>query len=633
VTYISSPEGLAALDLAIATGLQQFTPPPVLSLSAWADEFAILSREDSAQPGKFQTSSAEYQRGAMDAITDAAVEKVVLMWASQTGKTRIQMNAIGYYSHHDPSPIMIIQFSLEEAEKFSKNRIAKMIRDTPALRKLFKDPRSRDSGNTLLNKEFPGGVLTIAGANSPAGLASKPIRILMPDEVDRYPESAGTEGDPVSLAEKRTTTFWNRKKIMASTPGIKGLSRIEKAFELTDKCFYYVPCPHCAEMQTLIWDRLKWSKSPKDKLLPESCFYVCVNGCEIKEGAKYDMVRLGQWRPTTESVDGKSRGFHLNALYSPWITWPEIITEWLEAQGPQNTETLKTFVNTRLAETWELRGQGAEQSELEKRKEAYTDDPDKDLVPAGALILTVGADVQGDRIEATLMAWGLNDESWAIDHKIFRGDPAKQEIWDELDSYLLQTWQHQSGVQMRVVAVMVDSGGHHTKQVYAFTRKREIRKVYSIKGVAGIGRPLVGRPNRVGKEKTLLFTVGVDTAKELLYSRLRNADPGPGYCHYPAKPCFDAEYFKQLTSEHMVTRTVENQTKIEWKKKYERNEALDCRVYAMAALELLQPKWDAVAKNFQIQVEAAKNPKDKTSQPQNTLNRSKSCYVNSWRRR
>jgi phage terminase large subunit GpA-like protein len=630
MTYVSSPEGLAALELAIATGLQQFTPPPVLSLSAWADEFAILSREDSAQPGKFQTSSAEYQRGAMDAITDPAIENIILKWASQTGKTRIQMNAIGYYSHHDPSPIMMIQFSLEEAEKFSKNRVAKMIRDTPVLRKLFKDPRARDSGNTLLNKEFPGGVLTLAGANSPAGLASKPIRILMPDEVDRYPASAGTEGDPVALAKKRTTTFWNRKNIEASTPGIKGLSRIDKDFENSDKRYFFVPCPHCAEMQVLVWDRLKWLKDAKNRPLPQTGFYVCVNGCEIQEGEKYDMVRQGKWRATAVSADGKTAGFHLNALYSPWTTWQELISEWLEAQGPQNTELLKTFVNTRLAETWELRGVGAEQSELEKRKEAYNDDPDKDLIPAGALILTVGADVQGDRIEATLMAWGLNDESWAIDHKIFRGDPAKQGVWDELDAYLLQTWQHQSGVQMRVVAVMVDSGGHHTKQVYAFTRKRELRKVYSIKGVAGIGRPLVGRPNRVGKEKTLLFTVGVDTAKELLYSRLRNAEPGPGYCHYPAKPCFDAEYFKQLTSEHMVTRTVENQTKIEWKKKYERNEPLDCRVYAMAALELLQPKWDAVAKNFQIQVEAAKKAKDKTQAVKKPTAR-RSGWVNSWK--
>jgi phage terminase large subunit GpA-like protein len=625
MSYASSPEGLAALELAIATGLQQFTPPPVLSLSAWADEFAVLSREDSAQPGKFQTSSAEYQRGAMDAITDASVEKVVLMWASQTGKTRIQMNAIGYYSHHDPSPIMIIQFSLEEAEKFSKNRIAKMIRDTPVLKKLFKDPRARDSGNTLLNKEFPGGVLTIAGANSPAGLASKPIRILMPDEVDRYPESAGTEGDPVSLAEKRTTTFWNRKKLMASTPGIKKLSRIEKAFDLTDKCFYFVPCPHCAEMQALIWDSLKWGKDGKNKPLPQTCFYVCVNGCEIQEGAKYDMVRLGEWRATAESVDGKSRGFHLNGLYSPWMTWPELITEWLEAQGPQNTELLKTFVNTRLAETWELRGEGAEQSELEKRANEKYDD----LIPEGALILTVGGDVQKDRIEITLIGWGLNDESWAIEHKIFQGDPSKQDVWDELDAYLLQTWQHQSGVQMRVVCAMIDSGGHHTKQVYAFTRKRELRKVYAIVGRAGMGRPMVSRGNRVGKEKTLLFTVGVDTAKELLYSRLRNADAGPGYCHFPERQCFDAEYFKQLTSEHMVTRTSENVTKIEWKKKYERNEALDCRVYSMAALEFLQPKWDAVAKNFQTQAEAAKKSKDKPNTQQKLARRGKS-WVNNW---
>ena len=628
MSYTSSELGLAALDSALRAGLQQFTPPPALSLSQWADQFAVLSREDSAQPGKFQTASAEYQRGAMDAITDAAIENIILMWCSQSGKTRIQMNAIGYYSQHDPSPIMMIQFSLEEAEKFSKNRIAKMIRDTPVLKRLFKDPRSRDSGNTLLNKEFPGGVLTLAGANSPAGLASKPIRILMPDEVDRYPASAGTEGDPINLAKKRTTTFWNRKNIMASTPGIKKLSRIERAFEDSDQRYFFVPCPHCAEFQRLDWARLTWAKDAKGRAIPQDCFYGCINGCEIRESSKFDMVRQGEWRATAVSIDGKTAGFHLNALYSPFISWSELISEWLEAQGPHNTELLKTFVNTRLAETWELKGEGAEQTELEKRaNEQY-----RDLIPEGVLILTVGADVQKDRIEATLMGWGIKEESWAIEHRIFQGDPSKQEVWDEFDAYLLQTWQHVSGMQMRIVCAMIDSGGHHTKQVYAFTRRRELRKVYAIVGRAGLGRPLVGRPNRVGKEKTLLFSIGVDTAKELLYSRLKNTAPGPGYCHYPAKACFDGEYFKQLASEHLVTRLVDNVTKAEWKKKYDRNEALDCRVYAMAALDCLQPKWEAVAENFAKGVEAAKKAKEPLKQKaQPKAPRRGSSWVNSWK--
>jgi len=625
VSYVSSPEGLSALDRAIGSGLKQFTPPPALSLSEWADRFAYLSRESSAQPGKFQTSTAEYQRGIMDAITDPAIETVVLMMAAQSGKTQIQLNAIGYFSHHDPSPIMNILASLEEAEKFSKNRIAKMIRDTPVLKRIFKDPRARDSGNTLLNKEFLGGVLTLAGANSPAGLASKPIRILIPDEVDRYPASAGTEGDPVNLARKRTTTFWNRKIIMASTPGIKLLSRIEQAFDQSDKRFFTVPCPQCGDFQKLEWSGLRWAKDASGPK-PHECFYVCRNGCEILEGAKYDMLRGGIWKATSKSVDGKTAGFQLNALYSPWLTWPELIVEWLEAQGPHNSELLKTFINTRLAETWELKGEGAEQTELEKRaNEGYAE-----LIPEGAMVLTVGADVQGDRIETTLIGWGLNDESWGIEHRVFRGDPAKSQVWEELDKYLLQTWQHESGVQMRVVSAMVDSGGHHTKQVYAFTRKRELRKVHACKGRGGLGIPLVGRPSRAGKEKALLFSIGVDTAKELIYSRLRNTEPGPGYCHYPKRDCFDSEYFKQLTSERMVTRIENNQTKIYWVKKYERNEALDCRVYATAALDFLQPNWPAIAKNFQKQVAAVKVQKDRPKNPQKPLI-SPPGFVNSWR--
>lgn len=370
MSFRSSAESIAALGRAIAKGLSFFKPPDPLTLSAWSDRYAYLPRETSALPGKFQTSTAEYQRGIMDAITDPLIETVVMMMGAQTGKTQIQLNTLGYFSHHDPSPMMFVMPTLDEAEMFSKNRVAKAIRDTPVLRDIYPDPKARDSGNTLLNKEFIGGVLSLVGANSPVGLASKPIRILVADEVDRYPESAGTEGDPVDLAEKRTTTFWNRKKVYASTPGIKKLSRIEQAYESSDQRRYFVPCPHCREMQILEWGRLIYqTEGEGDKKRPVSWSYVCVNGCDIEEKHKFEMIRRGEWRAMTKSRDGKTAGFHINALYSPLTDWKTLIVERIEAEF--SVERLKTFINTRLAETWEIRGEGADKTNLEKRKEVY----------------------------------------------------------------------------------------------------------------------------------------------------------------------------------------------------------------------------------------------------------------------
>jgi phage terminase large subunit GpA-like protein len=640
MSYESSPESLVALQVSIDSGLALFMPPKPLSLSEWSDEYAYLPRETSALPGKFQTSTAEYQRGIMDAITDPLIESVVMMMAAQTGKTQIQLNAIGYYSHWDPSPIMAVMPTLDEAENFSKNRVAKMIRDTPVLREIYPDAKARDSGNTLLNKEFLGGVLTLVGANSPVGLASKPIRIFMPDEVDRFPESAGTEGDPVDLGEKRTTTFWNRKKIYSSTPGLKKLSRIEQSYESSDKRRYFVPCPHCGEKQILEWRRLIYqTEGEGDKKKPVSWSYACVNGCDIEERHKFEMVRLGEWRATAESRDGKTAGFHINALYSPLVEWKTLIVERIEAEF--SVERLKTFVNTRLAETWELRGEGADKTNLEKRKEAYSSD-----LPAGVLVLTAGVDVQKDRLEVTVNGWGLNNEHWKVDHHVFRGSPSLTEAhpnspWRELDDYLQADWIHEISDPLRVVCTLIDSGGHHTKQVYDFCRKRELRRIFACKGMGGIGKPLVSSGNRVGPNKTLLFGVGVDTGKERLYTSLKVEHPGAGYVHFPQKDCFDSEYFRQLTAEQLVTRVRAGVTTMQWIKKYERNEALDCDVYSMAALDVLRPNLPRIAAGMSVRVERIKEeqeaakvpePKPAPKPPQNPLSGFNNPWVNAWRR-
>ena len=609
ISYATSNEGSAALALAFSRTQAMYAPPAVLTLSEWADLYAYVPPEAGAFPGKFLTESAEYQRGIQDAITDPAIETIVQMMCSQSGKTQIQLNTVGYYSHHEPSPMLFVQASEGEAEKFSKNRVAKMIRSTPVLRKLFPSPRARDSGNTLLNKEFPGGVLVLAGANAPAGLASMPVRILEMDEVDRYPESAGTEGDPVDLAMRRTSTFWNKKHILASTPGIKNLSRIEKAEEESDRRRYFVPCPHCGTMQQLVWSRLVYvqEKGVENGRVTD-IFYACVEGCEIRERSKHEMIRRGEWRATAESRDGKTAGFHLNALYPPWLRWSDLVNEWLAAKT--SLERRKTFINTRLAETWEIRGKGANLHDLEKRKAA---EDFAELLPAGVLFLTAGVDVQDDRLEASIWGWGVDEQRWVIDHQIFRGDPALPEVlegklnplspWASLVSYLRRSWEHALGARMTISCALVDSGGHHTQRVYAFTKKHQARRWFAIVGRSGIGKTLVSRGSEQGPSHAMLYTVGTDTAKEDIYTSFNVASPGAGYTHFSSN--LEAEYFRQVTSEQLVKVKRDFITTLRWVKKGERNEALDCAVYARAAVAVLRPAYKSIERNLHRGAERA----------------------------
>jgi phage terminase large subunit GpA-like protein len=416
------------------------------------------------------------------------------------------------------------------------------------------------------------------------------------DEVDGYEESAGTEGDPVDLAKKRSTKFWNRKIVLTSTPHIKNLSRIERAFDSSDKRYYYVPCPHCGEMQKLEWPRLKWKTEDiavNSRPRVVDWYYVCVNGCEIRERSKHEMIRSGSWRATAVSHDGKTAGFHLNALYGV-VDWLNLIQEWLEAQT--SLERMKVFVNTNLAETWEIRGTGANMSELEKRHR-FAREP----LPSGVLWLTAGVDTQDNRLECTVWGWGLDDERWSIEHKVFPGDTSLPETdpaspWAALREYLLEDWEHALGVTMRIATALIDSAGHATERVYAFTRKNELRRWHAIVGRAGIGKPLISSGNRVGPYKTLVYTVGTDTAKEDVFTSLRVHNPGSQYTHF--SEALDGEYFRQLTAEKFVITKKDFQTVGNWVKTGERNEALDCAVYARAAVSVRRPNFRKIARSL-----------------------------------
>lgn len=545
-------------------------PPPKQTISQWADENRRLSPEASAEPGRWDTRRAEYQRGIMDAVSDPAVHTVVGMTAAQVGKTELLNNLVGFHVDRDPSPILVLQPTLDMAKAWSKDRLAPMLRDTPCLRGKVKDARSRDSDNTVLHKVFPGGHITVAGANSAASLASRPIRIVIGDEIDRYPVSAGTEGDPVNLAKKRSTTFWNRKLVLMSTPTIKGASRIEAAYEASDKRRFYVPCPECGAEQTLRWRQVRWPPGE-----PEAAVYAC-EACQAQwdEGMRIRAVMAGSWR-ATEAFRGTA-GFHLSALYSPWVRLGELAKEFIEAKP--YPEQLKVVVNTVFGESWEDRGDHVDDSGLLTRREAYGPG-----VPLGVAVVTAGVDVQDDRVEVELVGWGRGEECWSLDYKVVRGDPSTAEVWNRLDDVLRAPLTREDGARLGVAGACVDTGGHHTHAAYRFCKDREGRRIWAIKGIAGPGRPIwPRRPSKKNVGRVNLYLVGVDAAKEYVFGRLKIAAPGPGYCHFPAH--YDEEYFRQLTGEKIVTRYAKGFPVRQWVKIRARNDALDARAYNVAAL-------------------------------------------------
>lgn len=552
-------------------------PPPKLTVSEWSDTERKLSAEASAEPGQWITARNEPMRGVMDAVSDRSVHTVVIMSSAQVGKTETCLNIIGYFIDHEPSPLLLLQPTLQMSEAFSKDRLAPMLRDTPALRGKVKDPRARDSGNTLLHKTFPGGHITLAGANSPASLASRPIRIVLADEVDRYPPSAGTEGDPVSLARKRSTTFWNRKTILTSTPTVKGISRIESEWEVSDKRRYFVRCEDCGEAQHLVWAQVQW---PEGK--PADAAYVCEHcGSIWDDTTRWRVLRKGEWEATAP-FNGTA-GFHLNEIYSPWVRLGDMATAFLNAK--RSPETLKTWVNTSLGETWEEDSEKVDGHALMGRLEEW------DRAPNDVLVVTCGVDVQDDRLEIERVGWGTEEESWSLEHRIIYGDPSAPELWAELDDYLLTKTIRQDGSELPVHGTAVDSGGHHTQAVYKFVKDRFRRRVYAIKGMAGAGRPVwPKRASKNNKGRVNLFLIGVDSAKDAVYARLKIREPGPGFCHFPKGR--EPAYFEQLTAEVVQTKYVKGfPTRVYILPGGRRNEALDIRVYAYAALQSLNVRW------------------------------------------
>ncbi len=599
----------------VETWLHIFEPPRRMSVSAWSDEYRFLSPESSGQHGKYDSSVTPYAREWMDSVQDPNATGTVLMVGAQLGKTEVLNNVVGYFIDIEPSPMLMVQPTIELGEAWSKERLAPMCRDTPKIKDKISDVKSRTAGNTILHKSFPGGNLAIAGANAPSGLASRPRRVVLLDEVDRYPVTAGSEGDPSALAIRRTETFWNAVIFMTSTPTVKGRSRIETEFEASDQRRFFCDCPRCGHSQTLKWVNVRWDEEDG------SDAYLNCEGCEarLSDLERVEMVKGGKWVPTYP--ERSLRGYHLPGIASLFrhkrgfkSRLHQMAAENIKAKKA-GKETLRTWINTFLAETWEDEGEGVEWEPLMKRREDWGE------FPKEAMILTAGVDIQGDRFEIEIVGWGEGEESWSIDHYSVMGDFNSPDTQKSLDDILEKKWLHPCGAEVGVSCCFIDSG-HKTKAVYQYTKPRETRRIYACKGVGGPGVPLVNRPTRRGVERAALFSVGTDTAKELTYSRLSLGSKGDGFMHFPHDRPED--WFRQLTSETKVVRyrngvpfaRFENPSKA-------RNEALDIRVYATAALQLMRVNWDKLKKSF-IEEPKAKKASKKASK------KARGGWVNNW---
>ena len=600
-------------------------PPPVLKISDWADEFRYLSPEASAEPGKWRTARVPYLREILEII--GTVPEVVVMASAQTGKTEAVLNTIGYFMHQDPAPIMMVQPTIEMAEAISKDRIATMLRDCPALSGLVKDRRMRDSGNEILHKVFPGGHLTLSGANSPASLASRPIRVLLFDEVDRFPPSAGSEGDPVNLAIKRSATFWNRVIVKVSTPTIKGISRIEKDWERSDKRIYHVPCPHCQKLQPLVWERVKWEKSKSsDKV---EAWYECVS-CfgKITDAHKPTFLAEGRWVQT--NLGSSIAGFHLSELYSPWRSFADVVRAYLEAKD--DPQLLKVFWNTSLGLPYDDgSGEGLLWRNLFTRREPYH----PLSVPRGALVLTAGIDVQANRLAVSVWGWGRKEEAWLIYHTELFGNPDQEKVWHDLDAILNATYSHELG-ELGITLAAIDTG-YAAQTVYNYVRVRS--KIYAVKGSSSLWKPPISRPSLIDvnyRGKTLkkgvaVWPIGTDTIKSTVFSRLKLIEPGPGYFHFPQ---IDEEYFEQLTAEKVVSTMVNGQHRRKWIQIRNRNEALDCLVYAYAAavsVGIARIDWDKLESQlFPAITEEIEPTEREVKKPVKERSRRGSGFVKGW---
>lgn len=565
----------------------------MLTVSEWADSYRQLSGKASAEPGPWRTSRTPYLKEPMDCLSASSpIQRVVLMFGAQLGKTELGTNWLGYIIHHVPAPILLVQPTVEMAKRLSRQRLESMLTETPVLEERIAKARSRDASNTLFSKDFPGGIMVLTGANSATGLRSMPARFIFMDEVDAFPLDADGEGDPVSLAERRTNTFARRKILLTSTPTVKDFSRIEREYNRSDQRVYEVPCQNCGHFQQLRWQQLKWEPDR-----PETSAYECEScGERWPESSKAFFLPRGRWTPQAEG-DGRTAGFQLSSLYSPlgWRNWSEITEDFLRSK--RDPTALKVWVNTTLGLPFEdeyaakLSAEGLHARALEEGYEPGT-------VPKGGVLLVASVDVQDTWLEMSVWAVGLGEEMWLVWHQKIEGDPAGSDVWKQVDTIRETVWPAEGGGDLRIMLTAVDTGGHFTSEVYNYARSRG-SSVVPIKGSSVRNAPPIGKGKKIDvnwkgrsvRNGLTLYSVGTDALKSTIFARLRHTEPGPGFIHFGKNGTM--EFLQGLTSERLKLRYVKGFPVREWVKHgTKRNEPLDLLVYCLAMVQLLYRRFN-----------------------------------------
>lgn len=606
----SQTERVDDLNAVYSLAVGAFAPPEMLTVNEWADRYRRLSPESSAEAGPWRTSRTPYLEEPMRAFTDPLVRKVVIVAGSQIGKTECELNCLGYIMDQDPGTVLFVHPTITDAKDFSRLRIAPMIRDCPSLKRKVSDVTGgKDVSKTLLSKSFPGGMLKLVGSNAPSGLASTPARYIIGDERDRWAMSAGDEGDPWSLAEARQTTFYNSKAIEVSTPTVKGASSIEWSYNQGTQERWCSRCPHCGEYSDIVFDDIRFKPISKRVdgrkvwSLDGPVEWACPKcGCLSSEAEM--RAAPAKWiaaNPDALKVEGV-RSFWLNALVSPWTGWETIVLRFLAAKD--DPQRLQVVYNTLFGQLWENRGDLVSDDEMLSRREDYGLRADGTPVelPDGVLMLTCGVDTQDNRLEYEVVGHGHWGETWGIKKGIIYGRPDSDEVWERLDAVVDRIWRYRDGRGLRISMTCIDSGGHYTQEVYERCRVRQMKRVFAIKGKGGEGIPYTAPPTQVAirdkRVKAWLYTIGVDSGKAQIMASLKVEEPGQKYCHFPLRQDagYDETYFAGLLSERLVLSTSRTSSKFRWEKipGHERNEALDCRNYAMAALAIIDPDFDAL---------------------------------------
>ncbi len=634
----SEKDRVNKLNACLAKILSGMKPPEDLTVSQWADKNRRLTSESSAEVGKWRTSRTPYMFDILDSFTDPLIEHIVVVAASQVGKSETINNMVGYCIDQDPGPILLIQPTIDDVKRYSEMRIAPMIRETRCLKRKVADPKSRDAANTKRQKSFPGGVLVMTGSNVAHDLSSMPIRYVFGDERDRWATSAGSEGDPWELAVARTRTFYNKKMVEVSTPTVKGASAIENSYNLGTMERWKTQCPHCGEYVELTFDNIRFeydaAENGDKKIFHISeIFYVCPECGGISD--EHTMKsQPAKWVATVPEArkHHKTRSFWLTAWVSPWATWESIILQFLQA-GTDSAK-LQVVYNTQFGELWEERGDMASEDDVMARREVYEAE-----VPDGVLLLTCGVDTQDDRLEYEVVGHRRYGETWGIKKGVILGRPDTEEVWQRLDEVLSHKYKFKSGVSLQISLTFIDEGGHFTQEVRQHCLARQYDHVFAIKGANRPDIPYTAPPKKqkiVVNGKVIgqvwVYEIGVNAGKQKIVDNLRVQSPGANYCHFPLRDDYGKQFFKQLMSEHLAY-VPKLKHPWQWQKipGHERNEAFDIRNYNLAACEILSPDWDAIEQKLRTAKPGEENAsipmKEKKAKPRK---RKKSEFYDDW---